>query len=83
MLWLRVFVGAALGQRDLVATRRLVTHASVHRSRPAEATMDRAPACSRALDEWTPTTRQVLKQYPDTLHCGDLCQQTADTPLPS
>lgn len=71
------------GQRDLVATRRLGTHASMHRSRPAEVTTDLAPACSRVLDEWMPTTRQVLKLYPDTLHCGDLCRPLTDATLPS
>jgi hypothetical protein len=58
-----------------------VTHAPMHPSR-AEVTADRALACSRVLCKWMPTSRQALKQYLNTLYCGNLCQQTAETPLP-
>ncbi|MGH3809785.1 MAG: DDE-type integrase/transposase/recombinase, partial [Pseudonocardiaceae bacterium] len=50
-------------KRDLAATRRFVTRALQHGSRPTEVTTDRAQAYPRVLDDLVPAACHVMKKY--------------------
>jgi hypothetical protein len=54
-------------KRDLAATRRFVTRALEHSTRPTEVTTDRAPTNPRVLDEVLPAACHITEQHANNL----------------